>query len=130
MLKQNEGKVKIAFKNLPLKIHKLAQPAALAALAAGEQGKFWEYHDKLFAEKKITNQSFERIAANLGLNLVKFKQDMQSDKMKNHLRTDMVEAQQHGITSTPSIYINGRKLKKRSVTDFQKLIDEELKKLM
>lgn len=128
MLKQNEGKVKIAFKNLPLKIHDLAQPAALAALAAGEQGEFWEYHDKLFAEKKITKQSFERIAKDLGLDLPKFKQDMQSSSLKNHLRNDMAEAQQHGITGTPSIYVNGRKVKKRSVAGFQKLIDEELSK--
>jgi len=67
VLKQNEGKVKIVFKNLPLKIHDLAQPAALAALAAGNQGKFWEYHDRLFAEKKIKNGSFERIASTFGV---------------------------------------------------------------
>ena len=76
MLNKNEGKVKIVFKNLPLKMHDQAQPAALAALAAGKQGMFWEYHDKLFAEKKITQPSFERIATELGLDLQKFKTDM------------------------------------------------------
>jgi len=129
VLKQNEGKVKIVFKNLPLKIHDLAQPAALAALAAGNQGKFWEYHDRLFAEKKIKNGSFERIANELDLDIDQFKKDMQSSKLINHLRGDMIEAQQNGITSTPSIYINGRKLKKRSMSGFQELIDEELNKL-
>ena len=129
VLKQNEGKVKIVFKNLPLKIHDLAQPAALAALAAGNQGKFWEYHDRLFAEKKIQNGSFERIANELDLDIDQFKKDMQSSKLVNHLRGDMIEAQQNGITSTPSIYINGRKLKKRSMSGFQELIDEELNKL-
>jgi len=54
---------------------------------------------------------------------------MQSSKLINHLRGDMIEAQQNGITSTPSIYINGRKLKKRSMSGFQELIDEELNKL-
>ncbi len=126
MLKKNEGNVKIVFKNLPLKIHDLAQPAALAALAAGNQGNFWEYHDKLFAEKKIQKSSFDRIANELGLDLAKFKEDMQSASLINHLRNDMVEAQQHGITGTPSIYINGRKLKKRSIAGFQELIDREL----
>ena len=129
MLNKNEGKVKIVFKNLPLKMHDQAQPAALAALAAGKQGMFWEYHDKLFAEKKITQPSFERIATELGLDLQKFKTDMQSKELTNHLRNDMVEAQQNGITGTPSIFINGRKLKQRTLSGFQKLIDEEMKKL-
>ena len=129
VLKQNEGKVKIIFKNLPLKIHDQAQPAALAALAAQKQGKFWEYHDKLFAEKKINSASFDRIASELNLDLKKFKADMQSTELINHLRSDMVEAQQNGITGTPSIYINGRKLKKRSLNGFQTLIDKEMKKL-
>jgi len=129
VLNKNEGKVKIVFKNLPLKMHDQAQPAALAALAAGKQGMFWEYHDKLFAEKKITQPSFERIATELGLDLQKFKTDMQSKELTNHLRNDMVEAQQNGITGTPSIFINGRKLKQRTLSGFQKLIDEEMKKL-
>jgi protein-disulfide isomerase len=129
VLDKNEGKVKIVFKNLPLKIHDLAQPAALAALAAGKQDKFWEYHDKLFAEKKIEQSSFERIANSLGLDLIKFREDMQSTELINHLRSDMTEAQQNGITGTPTIFINGRKLKKRSLNGFQTLIDEEMKKL-
>lgn len=129
VLERNEGKVKIVFKNLPLKIHDLAQPAALAALAAGKQDKFWDYHDKLFAEKKIEQSSFERIANSLGLDLIKFREDMQSTELINHLRSDMTEAQQNGITGTPTIFINGRKLKKRSLNGFQTLIDEEMKKL-
>lgn len=129
MLKQNEGNVKIVFKNLPLKIHDQAQPAALAALAAWKQGKFWEYHDQLFTQKQITPDSFDAIAEKLALNMEKFRHDMNSDELKNHLRSDMVEAQQLSITGTPSIFINGRKLKQRSVSGFQQQIDEELKRL-
>ena len=129
MLKQNTEKVKIAFKNLPLQMHDLAQPAALAALAADKQEKFWEYHDKLFAEKKIEQASFDRIAEELGLDLVKFRIDMKSEALANQLRNDMVEAQQLGITGTPAVFINGRKLKNRSMKGFQNLIDEEMKKL-
>jgi protein-disulfide isomerase len=128
VLNKNEGKVKIVFKNLPLKMHDLAQPAALAALAAGKQDKFWEYHDKLFAEKKIEQPDFERIAKELELDLVKFNEDMKSKELVAHLRSDMVEAQQNGITGTPTIFINGRKLKKRSLIGFQTLIDQELEK--
>ncbi|WP_167505985.1 DsbA family protein [Desulfosediminicola flagellatus] len=129
MLKQNKETVKIVFKNLPLKIHDQAQPAALAALAAWKQGKFWEYHDMLFAQKKITPDSFEIIAKKLDLNMEKFRLDVNSDDLKKHLNGDMVEAQQLNITGTPSIFINGRKLKQRSVSGFQQQIDEELKKL-
>ena len=80
-------------------------------------------------ESLIQNGSFERIANELDLDIDQFKKDMQSSKLVNHLRGDMIEAQQNGITSTPSIYINGRKLKKRSMSGFQELIDEELNKL-
>lgn len=110
-------------------MHDLAQPAALAALAADKQGKFWEYHDKLFAEKKIEQASFDRIAEELGLDLVKFRIDLKSEALANQLRNDMVEAQQLGITGTPAVFINGRKLKNRSMKGFQNLIDEEMKKL-
>lgn len=129
VLKQNENTVKIIFKNLPLKMHDMAQPAALAALAANNQGKFWEYHDKLFAEKKITKESFNKIAEKLGLDTKQFRQDIASTTLKNNLRQDMTEAQRLGITGTPTIFVNGRKLKQRTITGFQTLIDEELKKL-
>jgi protein-disulfide isomerase len=129
VLKQNEDTVKIIFKNLPLKMHDMAQPAAIAALAANNQGKFWQYHDKLFAEKKITKKSFNKIAEELGLDAKKFKQDIASTTLKNHLRLDMTEAQRLGITGTPTIFVNGRKIKQRTITGFQALIDEELQKL-
>lgn len=117
------------FKNLPLRSHKLAQPAAIAALAAGQQGKFWEYHDKLFLEKVLTPASFERIAQELELDLTKFNMDRKSPLLIGHMRNDMREAQQLGITSTPSIFVNGKKLKQRSLQGFQRMIDDALKKV-
>lgn len=129
MLKQNDETVKIVFKNLPLPNHKEAQPAALAALAADQQGKFWEYHDKLFAEEKIEITDLDRIAKELGLDIDKFKKDMSSSQLQNQLRADMLEAQQLGITGTPTVFVNGRKLKQRSIQGFQSLIDKEVSKL-
>ncbi len=129
MLKQNEQSVKIVFKNLPLPNHKEAQPAALAALAANEQGKFWEYHDKLFAEKKVELADLDRIAKELGLDMDKFKTDMSSSKLQIQLRQDMTEAKQLGITGTPTVFINGRKPQQRSAQSFQDLIDKEISKL-
>jgi protein-disulfide isomerase len=128
VLKQNDQSVKIVFKNLPLPKHKEAQPAALAALAADKQEKFWEYHDKLFAEEKIELADLDRIAKELGLDMDKFKKDMSSSQLQNQLRADMVEARQFGITGTPTVFINGRKLKQRSLQGFQSLIDKEMSK--
>lgn len=110
-------------------MHDMAQPAALAALAANKQGKFWEYHDELFAEKKITDETFIKIAEKLSLDTAQFKQDMASKEIINHLRHDMAEAQQLGVTGTPTIFVNGRRIKDRTITGFQTLIDEELQKL-
>ena len=70
VLEKNQGNVKLVYKNLPLRIHVMAEPAARAALAANKQGKFWEYHDQLFAEEKITGSSLDRIAKEINLCLL------------------------------------------------------------
>jgi protein-disulfide isomerase len=129
VLNKNKETVKIVFKNLPLQNHAMARPAALAALAANEQGKFWEFHDMLFAQKNITPDSIVNIAERLGLDMEKFKNDGTSFKILSHLAKDMEEAKNLGVTGTPTIYINGRKLRERSPQGFQSLIDEELRKL-
>jgi len=113
---------------MPLNFHKFAAPAALAALAAGNQGKFWEYHDELFASPKLNNNSFDAIAAKLGLNLEKFKKDSASPAIQQQLAKDLHDAKEAGVTGTPTIFINGVKLKRRDLESFQKLIDEELAK--
>ena len=128
MFKQNQTTVKIVFKNLPLKKHDMAEPAAIAALAAGKQGKFWEYHDLLFAEKQITQESIGKIAQELELNKEKFEQDLLSAELKSQVRNDMIEANKIGVTGTPTVFVNGRKLTQRSLAGFQALIDDELKK--
>ena len=113
---------------MPLNFHKQAAPAALAALAAGNQGKFWEYHDELFASPKLTNNSFDAIAKKLGLDLEKFKKDMASPTIQQKLGKDLLDAREAGVTGTPTIFVNGVKLKKRELPAFQKLIDETLAK--
>lgn len=110
-------------------MHKFADPAARAALAAREQGKYWEFHDELFATKKLSLAKIEDIAIKLGLDMTKFKADMSSPEVRAQINRDMTQAKKTGITGTPTTYINGRKLKDRSVKGFQKLIDEELAKV-
>ena len=128
MFEKNQETVKIAYKHLPLRSHNMARPAALASLAANEQGKFWEYHDKLYTEASIVPESIDRIAAELGLDQEQFKQAMNSSRMQQIVNNDVAEAGSLGVTGTPTIFINGRKLKQRSLQGFQAMIDEELRK--
>lgn len=112
---------------MPLQFHKFAAPAALAALAAGEQGKFWEFHDELFANSpKLDPKTIDDIATKLDLDIAKFKTDMNSPVIRQKLAKDLHDAQEAGVTGTPTIFVNGIKLKSRSLPAIQKLIDEEL----
>ncbi len=107
----------------------MARPAALASMAANEQGKFWEYHDKLFGEQKIVPASFDRIATELELDLEKFKSDMNSRQLQQIVAQDTADAGQLGVTGTPTVFINGSKLKQRSLQGFQAQIDAALAKV-
>jgi protein-disulfide isomerase len=128
VLENNADTVKIAFKNMPLQFHKMADPSHRAALAAGEQGKFWEFHDKLFKAKKLSNKLINSIATDLKLDMEKFKKDMASPKIRAMINKDLADAQKAGVTGTPTVFINGRKLQQRSLQGFQQLINEELAK--
>lgn len=109
-------------------MHKFADPAARAALAARQQGKYWEFHDELFATKKLSDQSIADIAVKLGLDVEKWKKDMNSPEVRQQVNTDMQDAQKAGVSGTPTIFVNGRLLKNRSIQGFQQQINEELNK--
>jgi protein-disulfide isomerase len=126
VFEKNSETVKIAFKNMPLNFHKMAQPAHRAAMAAEMQGKFWEFHDRLFAAKALSNELIDTTAVELGLDIDKFKKDINSPVVLQKINKDLQDAQKAGVTGTPTIFINGRKLSERSLQGFQKLIDEEL----
>ena len=127
MLEQNHDTVKIVFKNMPLRFHKFADPAARAALAAGEQGKFWEFHDELFATEKLSDQVIKDIAVKLGLDMARYEADMNSPAIKQKISKDLRDAQLAGVTGTPTVFINGQRLKNRSPQGFQAMINEALK---
>jgi protein-disulfide isomerase len=114
---------------MPLKFHEMALPSARAALAAHEQGKFWEFHDRLFAETKLSKEAIYRIAQDLKLDIPRFEKDMASPKTQAQINKDLTDAQTAGVTGTPTAYINGRLLKERSLNGFQAIIDDELHKL-
>lgn len=128
VLERNQKTVKLAFKNMPLRFHKMAEPSARAALAANEQGKFWEFHDKLFAAGTLTNDLIKQIATDLKLDMTRFEADQKSGKIQGKLQKDMIDAQKAGVTGTPTIFINGRTPLQRSLEGFQAIIDDELRK--
>jgi protein-disulfide isomerase len=125
-----KGKVKVAFKHQPLPFHANAKPAANAAMAAHEQGKFWEYHDKLFANQRALDRaSLERYAQELGLNMPRFKSALDSNKFDAQITADSQEGMRLGANGTPTFFINGRQIVGAVPFDsFKKVIDEELSK--
>ncbi|MHB8875771.1 MAG: DsbA family protein [Myxococcaceae bacterium] len=125
-----KGKVKIAFKNQPLPFHNNARPAAAASLAANEQGKFWEMHDKLFANQgALDRPSLEKYAQELGLDMGKFRQALDSNKFEAQIAADSQEGNRVGANGTPTFFINGRQLVGAQPFDqFKAVIDDELQK--
>ena len=96
--------VKIVFKHYPLTFHEQAMPAALASMAAAEQGKFWEYHDQLFInQNSLGSAKYVEIAQNLGLDIKKFSLDMMRPSLRQKIEGDITEAKRLGVTGTPTI---------------------------
>lgn len=122
-------KIRIVFKNNPLSFHKNANAAHRAALAAQAQGKFREMHDLLFAnQKSLSAADLEKYAAQIGLDLNRFRQDMESDAIKKHIEKDLNDGQNFDVRGTPHFFINGTRLKGAQPIDkFRAVIDEELK---
>ncbi|MCK5514457.1 MAG: thioredoxin domain-containing protein, partial [Deltaproteobacteria bacterium] len=119
------NQIKLAFKNFPLGFHKQAMIAAEAALAAGAQGKFWEMHDKIFAnQKQINIDTLKGYAKELNLDMSAFNNDIDSHKYKKVIDSDMKLARGAGVRGTPTFFINGKKLVgAKPLTAFQEVID-------
>ena len=128
MLDKNPDNVKIVFKHLPLRMHRFAEQAALAAIAAQNQGKFWQMHDALFETAKLSKEAIEQAAQKIGLDMDRFKKDMNSQESRQKLARDMLDAQKAEIGGTPTLFINGHLVKNRSPEAIQKMIDAELQK--
>jgi predicted DsbA family dithiol-disulfide isomerase len=102
-------------------------PAALAAEAAGKQGKFWEMHDKIFENQKdITDENFVAWAGELGLDVAQFKKDLADEGLKKKITDQQAQGMTLGARGTPAFFVNGRFLSGAQPVDaFKKLIDEE-----
>ena len=126
----DSGKLRLAYLNLPLSMHANAMPAAIAAMCASAQGKFWEMHDKLFDTQaiweKIANPRayLDSLAAAVGVKPAAQKSCSDSAATKALIQADMERARASGVQSTPTFFIGGTKLEGAyPVADFRKAID-------
>jgi len=128
VMKMYPNDVKLVFKQLPLSFHKMAAPAAKAALAAGKQGKFWEMHDKFFENQgKLNDEYFLEVAKELNLDVEKFKADKDSEEIAKQVTAEAAEASKYGISGTPGFFVNGIAVKGAYPPEhFKKIIDRLL----
>ena len=116
VMKDYEDRVQFIFRNYPLQMHKYAFLASRAAEAAGLQGKFWEMHDMLYDNQKEWSDSmeprvqFDSYATRLGLDVQKFKADMERQDLAERVKADLMRGNSLGVKGTPTVYINGREL--------------------
>ncbi len=124
--------VRVVFRQQPLPMHKNAIPAARAALAAHQQGKFWEMHDALFAKaesKSLNDETYVQLATELQLDVAKFNADRASPAIQELIDGDQKIAAQFGAGGTPAFFVNGRFINgAQSFEAFDLLITEELDK--
>ena len=129
MLEKNRDTLKIVYKAYPLPNHKMAMPAVVAAFAAGRQGKFWEMHDKLFADfRNLTPERIKLYATELKIDMVQYEKDLADPKVQAQIGRDLREGQLAGVGGTPTMFINGLLVENRSPQAMQAMIDRELVK--
>lgn len=126
------SQLKFAYRYFPLSsIHKDAQLSAEAAEAAGQQGKFWEMHDKLFDNQAVWSESdsaesiFSGYAKDLGLNITKFATDLKSDATSARVAADYDNGTSIGVNHTPTFFLNGKEIQNpTSYANFEELISQ------
>lgn len=111
-------------------MHKNAPAAHQASVAAQKQGRFWEFHDKLFADQRnLEVDAFRQYAREIGLDMKQFEKDLLDMDNRAIIDRDMKEAASMGVTGTPGFFINGRFLSgAKPFPEFAKLINAELTK--
>lgn len=137
LVSYEDGKVKFIYKHFPLtSIHPNAMPAAIAAEAAGAQGKFFEYHDVLFEKQgewvnlpvADVREKFISYAKDLNLDKEKFKTDLENKEFEAKIKANQEEGVNAGVSGTPTFFVNGEKIQNPASLDaFKKIIDSNLK---
>lgn len=111
LMKEFGAEIKFVFRNFPLsEMHQYAKAAAIAAEAAGLQGKFWEMHDAIYENQQYLNELFLfELAEKLKLDIPKFKEDIQAAELEQKVDSDFESGVMSGVNGTPSFFINGNK---------------------
>lgn len=121
-------KVRLIFKHMPLAIHADAFKAAQASVCASDQGKFWEFHDRLFRSSDLSESALNIYAFELGLKIPQFTNCLNSEGSAAVVRRDMQEANRVDIQGTPTFFVNGRIIRGlKSAAEFKNVIDQALK---
>ncbi len=109
LLQQNPD-IRLVFKQYPLDIHSQARLAAQASLAAAEQGKFWELHDRMFANfRRLNRDNIFLWAKEVGLDMTRFARDIEKPEYKKVIQKDVDEGSDAGVNGTPTFFINGKR---------------------
>jgi protein-disulfide isomerase len=121
-------RIRFVYRNYPLPSHPNARPAAEAAQCAAEQGQFWLYHDRLFADQsKLADEDLKQSAVAIGLDAARFNACFDSHKYRGRVEADIQAGNESGVNGTPAFFINGRLLSGAQPFDeFKRVIDEEL----
>jgi protein-disulfide isomerase len=121
-------KIRLVYRHYPLPSHPNARPAAEASQCAAEQGQFWQYYERLFADQtKLSDAELKQSAAALGMDASRFNTCVDSHKYKDRVEKDILEGNEAGVSGTPAFFINGRMLTGAQPFDaFKRIIDEEL----
>jgi protein-disulfide isomerase len=129
VMKAYPNDIKLIFKQFPLDSHSQAAGAALAAMAAHRQGKFWEMHDALFAHREdLSRNALPGIAGAAGLDMRRFNADLNSAEIKNQVLRDISDGEKAGVDATPTIFIDGRRYNGSLALDsLRPVLDAELK---
>ncbi len=132
VIEKYKGKVRLGFRDFPLRsIHPQAQAAAEASRCAAEQGKFWEYHEALFANQtRLNPDTYRELARSAGLDRERFDACLTSGKFTAQIESDVQSAIASGVSGTPAFYINGVALAgSQPAAAFERIIESELKRL-
>ncbi|MBW2279240.1 MAG: thioredoxin domain-containing protein [Deltaproteobacteria bacterium] len=132
LLEKYPEKLRVVYKHFPLSFHPAAKPAAVASMAANEQGCFWEYHDVLFdktSKRQLDGAKLEQYASDAGCNVDQFKADLEKNSAAYTARVDAdyKEGSAVDVRGTPALYINGRKVRDRSVPGMSAMIEAAAK---
>ena len=131
MLEAYPKQVKLVFKQYPLSYHIHARPAAIAALAARKQKKFWEMHDRIFENQGALTDAqgktrFSEFARQIGLDVEQFEKALKDPALEESIAKDLRDGADARVRGTPTLYVNGRKVTRMTLEELKKMVDAEL----